>query len=1149
MISRIYHIADVHLTANQKRKEEYEKVLERTIKTIKNDKKEKLVVICGDLFHEKTRPYQEANVMARNFIKELGEICEVIIISGNHDVNINDETRTDSIEATLCNLTTKYKINHLTENKIYKICGINFGLTKMTNTEVTKIENKNKEEMYIALYHGTLYKSKTDVGYKFEDENKIKTSDFKDYDYAMLGDIHLYQFMNKKKTIAYSGSLVQQNFGENIKNHGILLWNLKTKTSKLIEIENEYVFKTHIINDINDLDIEDIENKKCRLRVQYKNIELNDIIKYEKEIRKKYKIIEFVRDEKTTENINGNEEIIDKTLKKNFMDVYKKFNKIKEIIPDEEELKILKTLVDNENVNIEKVKKGIELEELEFENLVTYGRSNIIKFKKMERINILTGKNGLGKSGIIDIILFILYDKFSKGSGTGKDILNVRYVNGFGTLRLKLNGTKYTIYRKVNKQRSEVYIFKDFLTKKEIDIEVKQIDKNKKDKKAKDKKAKDKKNKSINNDDNASSDDNASDDDNTSNNNICNESKLNIETQIKDMFGLYDEMTLTSIILQIGGNFADIKDEKKKEILIGLMGLNIYDKIKKECEKIKNNYSKNTIIEINNRITEKDYTNEIKNININIKNKDDEIKESETKIKKITKKINIIEETVKNSNIDINQKEKENEIMLLKIKKIIKEKDDIKLNKKSKEELEKNKKKNQNEINELFIKITRCKKQDENELSNKKEELEKEDIILKNNIKEIEIIETKDDMLNLKNKKKEILNCMNEKKILEENLKIHKENNIDLLKHKFNKECKCCKENIKIHENIGYLKKIKTIEKTIKSLKYSEEDLNGINEKIEKNKEINDNKNKLEILILKKQINNDEKKKIIKIIEILNENKIIEEEINKIEEEMNIIESELGKIIKYENIIIEENEIKEKIKDSENEINEYKKNIKDIIKLKEYEIQMEELNEVNNKNKELLRDLIKENGTITKENEIQTKLINESKAIQKKINTYIKILNVYKNGLIEYVMSEKIKILEIKINNILRKLSNYEIKIKIEEKKIIFNKIILTTDDNCRYLNASQLSGYERIVFNLSLRIGLNSMNIMTKNNFLIIDEGFAAADNINIHKFPNILEEIKKEYEICILISHIDEIKNQRGKMIEIEYEEETQDSNIKIM
>ena len=74
-------------------------------------------------------------------------------------------------------------------------------------------------------------------------------------------------------------------------------------------------------------------------------------------------------------------------------------------------------------------------------------------------------------------------------------------------------------------------------------------------------------------------------------------------------------------------------------------------------------------------------------------------------------------------------------------------------------------------------------------------------------------------------------------------------------------------------------------------------------------------------------------------------------------------------------------------------------------------------------------------------------------------------------------------------------------------------------------------------------------MNIMTKNNFLIIDEGFAAADNVNIHKFPNILEEIKKEYEICIMISHIDEIKNQKGKMIEIEYEEKTKDSNIKII
>jgi len=73
-------------------------------------------------------------------------------------------------------------------------------------------------------------------------------------------------------------------------------------------------------------------------------------------------------------------------------------------------------------------------------------------------------------------------------------------------------------------------------------------------------------------------------------------------------------------------------------------------------------------------------------------------------------------------------------------------------------------------------------------------------------------------------------------------------------------------------------------------------------------------------------------------------------------------------------------------------------------------------------------------------------------------------------------------------------------------------------------------------------------MNIMTKNNFIIIDEGLSAADKVNVNKFTNLIEIIKKEYEICIIISHIDEIKNQKGRILEIEYDEEMMESHIDI-
>ena len=93
------------------------------------------------------------------------------------------------------------------------------------------------------------------------------------------------------------------------------------------------------------------------------------------------------------------------------------------------------------------------------------------------------------------------------------------------------------------------------------------------------------------------------------------------------------------------------------------------------------------------------------------------------------------------------------------------------------------------------------------------------------------------------------------------------------------------------------------------------------------------------------------------------------------------------------------------------------------------------------------------------------------------------------------------------------------------------------------------MCGYERIVFNVGFRLALNNMNVMTKNNFIIIDEGFSSSDQNNLQKIPYLLDVIKKEYEIGIIISHIDEIKNQDGKIINILFNDITKDSLINIV
>jgi DNA repair exonuclease SbcCD nuclease subunit len=90
------------------------------------------------------------------------------------------------------------------------------------------VQPSDKSKVNIALYHGSVTGCRTDIGWVMDHgENDI--SIFKNFDYAMLGDIHLEnQILDKKGRVRYAGSTIQQNFGE-ASDKGFLLWDIKNK--------------------------------------------------------------------------------------------------------------------------------------------------------------------------------------------------------------------------------------------------------------------------------------------------------------------------------------------------------------------------------------------------------------------------------------------------------------------------------------------------------------------------------------------------------------------------------------------------------------------------------------------------------------------------------------------------------------------------------------------------------------------------------------------------------------------------------------------------------------------------------------------------------------------------------------------------------
>jgi len=77
--------------------------------------------------------------------------------------------------------------------------------------------------------------------------SNFSTSDFVGFNYVLLGDIHKSQILSQDPLTAYAGSLMQLNFGEEVDNHGMLVWDLGKGKATHVPIENEYRYYNIII--------------------------------------------------------------------------------------------------------------------------------------------------------------------------------------------------------------------------------------------------------------------------------------------------------------------------------------------------------------------------------------------------------------------------------------------------------------------------------------------------------------------------------------------------------------------------------------------------------------------------------------------------------------------------------------------------------------------------------------------------------------------------------------------------------------------------------------------------------------------------------------------------------------------------------------
>jgi DNA repair exonuclease SbcCD ATPase subunit/DNA repair exonuclease SbcCD nuclease subunit len=227
--------------------------------------------------------------------------------------------------------------------------------------------------------------------------------------------------------------------------------------------------------------------------------------------------------------------------------------------------------------------------------------------------------------------------------------------------------------------------------------------------------------------------------------------------------------------------------------------------------------------------------------------------------------------------------------------------------------------------------------------------------------------------------------------------------------------------------------------------------------------------------------------------------------------------------VKLNNIYAEEKECTENI--SNNDKNMEKVNLR--LKVKQeftdvkqkYDDINEEIEKIRNDNILMLKQLTELEVDIKNIQKIKS----ENKTMKKEHDIKNNISYIIRNGYVDNLLSNEIipKFCD-GVNSILSSFVNYKIHMVYDNKKIFLYK----KDTKGLLSNAVQLSGYESLMLEISLRMYINSKNRLQKINFFVIDEGFSFCDDSSIQKIPNLFDYMRKLYDFTIVVSHNETIK-----------------------
>jgi len=1133
LINKIAHLADIHIRKSLDRHNEYREVFKKLYTDLKKERPDRIVIV-GDIYDNFIDLEGEALILVGEFITKLSNIAKIIITRGNHDIRKKHKTRIDTIE-TVTTLIKNTGVTYYNKSGFY----VDENITWVIWDHVDEInpwkqfkKRKTKDSIYIDLYHNPINGCSLYNGMIIEG-NYPKISDFKG-DYSFFGDIHLRQFF-KNKTKAYCSSLIQQNFGESVENHGYLLWDIKNKTVKEKNIDNDYKFVNITIDTNTDYDnlkmpINIDKNNKTKIKIKWEDFGVNMNSENERKLRNLIKEnvgsdLINIENHPLYTDINDNKllsdtiDINDKIVQQNILKEFLKGNNIdNEIISDI--VNIDNIINDRLNINISSNIKW-NIDKLWFNNFKSYGDKNIIDWKDKNGIIQISGINQQGKSTILDAICYIIYGatlSTSKREKHGDNrFININRNKNYcdGGAIIDIDGEKFLIYRKTTRKLKKNGDISSCSTKLEYYKGTKMIEENK----------------------------------------LVGEKRVDTQKQLDSILGDFNDfirLTLTN-----ADNINDLLSMDRSIFIDNIIkdaGFDIFDKKLNEFKDYKKSLNLDKInIDINkiedevNKLNKDidNYKNELNSLENEIESNDKKIKSHRNNKEELIGKLNKIDNDIMkidydklSNDIEIN----ENEINEINNNIISLNKDIIDLptsfNEESSKKLEQNKEW-YNKFNSALSDTKIYIKDIENEILSKEYELKdnndktenklesiKNDINDKIKSYETDIRILENDINNIKRDgskiKKEINNLENTNdrvcptclRPLDENDNEHFK--IEISKRKLelkklisiiNKKSDSIKNiknkiqklnDIKIEESDEYLSFIYNINNNIDNIN---EDIKKLKNKIDKRKE-KIKKASLKINDVKNTINNLEKNKNDYNKRLIIESKIKDFKISikdKIENNNRIKD----KIKKYENnkiSIIENIKINKKIDGLTHEIDEMTKNS----------------NNLRNKQLDINKNLIIKRNTIKTNNELIDKYKKQEK-LDFIHTTYMK--SMHRDGLPTYLLKKSIHIIN---DELMILLSNLDFNLLFDDNL----NLKMKSKINGKTYNAVEGSGMERTFNACTLKMALRRINNTSKPNIILFDEIMNKLVDKSVEEFTELLYELKNHIDKIIIIEHIHQMK-----------------------